>query len=162
MKTLSEIIREIFSVRAGAVKLPSDPVSVKSEEQDLDINPVNKNAETKEDETETDEDAGDIGMADPDNQETDGNAEGTEQQNQPGQPGHSEQPGLSVATGAVGENLNIEEALKAAYKEGLIAGRNAVIRERYFPKNDDGIPRFRGAPSKTKNSSDIFSMAREA
>lgn len=55
-----------------------------------------------------------------------------------------------------------EEALREAYRKGEIAGRNAQIEEKYFPKTDDGIPAFRGRPSRGVSSTDIFSMAREA
>ena len=55
-----------------------------------------------------------------------------------------------------------EEALKEAYRKGEIAGRNAQIEEKYFPKTDDGVPQFRGRASKQAVSSDIFTMARNA
>lgn len=57
---------------------------------------------------------------------------------------------------------DFDPKLSLAYEKGLIDGRNAQIEEKYFPKTDDGIPHFRGRPSKSISAGDIFSMAREA
>ena len=59
---------------------------------------------------------------------------------------------------APGSIENAEEA----YQRGVIDGRNSRIEEMYFPKIEDGIPHFRGNPSKANPMGDIFSMAREA
>lgn len=56
----------------------------------------------------------------------------------------------------------MEETVEEAYRRGLIDGRNEQIEELYFPKLNDGIPHFRGSPSKCRPVGDIFSMAREA
>ncbi|MCH5234906.1 MAG: hypothetical protein J1E16_06400 [Muribaculaceae bacterium] len=54
------------------------------------------------------------------------------------------------------------ENAEEAYQRGVIDGRNSRIEEMYFPKIEDGIPHFRGNPSKANPMGDIFSMAREA
>lgn len=55
-----------------------------------------------------------------------------------------------------------ESALKAAYERGVKDGRNAQIEERYFPRQDDGVPHFHGNPTKAGTTSTLFSIAREA
>lgn len=54
------------------------------------------------------------------------------------------------------------ERERRAYERGLIDGRNSRIEERYFPKEDDGIPEFHGSPSKEIKTGDIFRIARDA
>lgn len=58
--------------------------------------------------------------------------------------------------------VNYERDKAAAYRKGELAGRNAKIEEKYFPKEDDGLPRFRGLENETDKGSDIFSVAKEA
>ena len=57
--------------------------------------------------------------------------------------------------------INFDRAAAEAYKEGEIAGRNAQIEERYFPKTEDGLPHFRGMKER-HNDTGIFSLARNA
>ena len=59
--------------------------------------------------------------------------------------------------------LNFDSARDEAFKEGERAGRNAKIEEEYFPKVDDGLPRFHGTvkPRPTQRD-DIFTLARNA
>ena len=59
------------------------------------------------------------------------------------------------------ETKETQDSASEAYQQGLIDGRNQRIEEIYFPKEDDGIPHFRGNASKARPAS-IFSMAREA
>lgn len=57
--------------------------------------------------------------------------------------------------------INFEKAKKAAYDEGEIAGRNAVIDERACPTDDDGLPRFKGTWNQTPDTKeDIFTIAK--
>ena len=59
-------------------------------------------------------------------------------------------------------SMNFEKARSEAYKEGEIAGRNAQIMERHFPKTDDGLPHLHGSTTPGKDPGSIFSIAREA
>lgn len=170
MKTLSEIIREIFSAR-NSKRRSIRPVPEKEMEETV-INPLkNQN----QDERETDEGArvSELDTADP--AETNENAQESEPvETEPQEPepsGHDGTGGAGTG-GAGGECLTHgdpspdlptrEEEVEAAYQKGLIDGRNAAIEEKYFPTKDDGIPHFRGRVSRPQPFSDIFSMAREA
>lgn len=79
---------------------------------------------------------------------------------EPGEPGGDS--GVTTEDPQHTSDASHQEAIKEAYRQGEIAGRNAQIEEKYFPKTDDGIPHFRGRPSRHISSADIFSMAREA
>ena len=57
--------------------------------------------------------------------------------------------------------LNFSKAVADAYKEGELAGRNAKIEEKYFPKADDGLPHFNGL-KEHRQSTGIFNLARNA
>ena len=56
--------------------------------------------------------------------------------------------------------MNFDKARTEAYREGEIAGRNAKIMEKHFPKTDDGLPHLNGTSTPTA-SHDIFNIARD-
>lgn len=147
MKTISEIIREIFAVRGEKPKIDeksheksvekpdmengkqaTDEEPIKSEDDTANQNQINQNLNNQnneEYETENPEMDRNPDVADSDDQE-------------------------------------LVREIEAAYQRGVIDGRNSIIEERYFPVLDDGLPRFRGCQSKMDSLNDIFSMAREA
>lgn len=167
MKTLSQIIKEIFSVRSENRVLPAI-------EKQSSINYQT----TKKDETETHEISGDSRLDSADAPKSDGldqtaktESEESEPLQEPGMYGESGEPGELADSGESGESgdsaesleYNLEEALKEAYEKGRRDARNEMIEQKYFPKRDDGIPHFHGTPPRRSTSTTgIFSLAREA
>lgn len=188
MKTLSQILREIFSTRDRSLSKSINQKQI-------------------QDETETHEISGDSGMGDPDAPKIDrndqkpqesgddtaesGNRSGSEsgEAAEPGaEPGAARESGNESECGTTSEPVKAVEqkslesspeiedktskentrqedfnkAIEEAYQRGLIDGRNAQIEEIYYPKEDDGIPVFRGKPSNYRSTGDFFSIAREA
>ena len=118
---------------------------------------------TNSDETENHEMAGVSDVADTAAAELPGNPEKTEKADREGETVSNGNPtDLRELSDHEETPAPSENALKKAYEEGYIAGRNSSIEEKYFPKDDDGIPHFHGSPSQNISGSDIFSMAREA
>lgn len=148
MKTLSAVIREIFAARRTDPCRP--PVA-----KETDAEPENQNSltqKTQNNETETDENRGNPVV---DNSSS-GENHGTDQEFKEPTDRGTGQRGVRPE-----DTSEFQEAVKRAFEEGVKAGRNAKIEETYFPKQDDGIPHFRGTtPSAPSN--DIFSLAREA
>lgn len=145
MKTLNELVREIFAARRNNhTKLQND----------------------KQDETDNHESGGVDNMdseADPSTLDVD---EEVGQSQPAGEPGSGGDPGGELeedeATPVVMTAEELEMRLEESYRKGLIDGRNEKIEETYFPLSDDGIPQFRGRPSRNLQAADFFSMAREA
>lgn len=153
--------------------------------QDTNQPEVNQTEKTKEDnqhlltqnpiqnETETDEISGDPNLDHSTSRETDGSDQELQKAGQsksgyrpgcPGDlnPGEKKWPEVETESGEVSQDERTKEAIQEAYLQGVIAGRNAQIEEKYFPKTDDGIPCFHGNACKTSSGNDIFSLAREA
>lgn len=185
MKTLSEILKEIFALRDRTKSKPSKRVAAAdkadigppeqqeaSESQKLIINPKN----SERDERETDENRGDNHLDTPADTEAGKSHQGesaSQTQDQGETKGEAsgdagQQPGREciAETGEPGNGIRgndpLPDGIETAYAKGYKDGRNATIEERYFPKTDDGIPVFRGKPEKRNLNPDIFSMAREA
>lgn len=134
MKTLKAILKDLLKgVEAKTENKSTHSTTV----MEADRNFSNSNETNNE--TETNEADGDNGMADTHAPQTDGNNQ------------ESQEPSNERAA-----------ALKAAYNEGLIAGRNEVIEEKFFPSDTDGIPNFHGHNCRISYNGDIFSLAREA
>ena len=57
--------------------------------------------------------------------------------------------------------LNYEQAKAEAAREGEIKGRNAKIEEKYFPKDEDGVPALSNSKPR-QEADDIFTLARGA
>lgn len=57
--------------------------------------------------------------------------------------------------------LNYEQAKAEAAREGEIKGRNAKIEEKYFPKDEDGVPALSNSKPR-QEPDDIFTLARGA
>lgn len=154
MTTLSRLIREIFAVRRNDPMEKLPPEEAEESEKESDQTTVT-NQNQNEDETENHEDPGDNQLAAADSPEDYGNAsQGT------GQPGSGKE-GLETEEKTLSRK-DLEEAVKKAYNEGLVDGRNQTIEERYFPKKEDALPNFRGTPPKNRSFGGIFSIAREA
>lgn len=188
MKTLSQILREIFSTRDRSLSKSINQKQI-------------------QDETETHEISGDSGMGDPDAPKIDrndqkpkesgdataepGNRSGAESEANPEsgnepeaarESGNESEGSTKSLPAEIVEQKSLEgcpeiedktskentrqedfnKAIEEAYQKGLIDGRNAQIEEIYYPKEDDGIPVFRGKPSNYRSSGDFFSIAREA
>lgn len=122
-------------------------------------------------ETETDEGAGNPGMDHTIAGQTAGNAEkrrephggkGVDIEKGGELSGVSVESPKEIPERKRNRDHEIEKALKEAYEQGFIEGKNAQIEEKYFPMKEDGIPAFRGCPSPASPANSIFSMAREA
>ena len=80
--------------------------------------------------------------------------------------GKSEESGESGVTKETIESRESRETvasrdIEEAYKRGVLDGRNARIKEEFFPNNDDGVPALNGAPAFCPQN-DIFSLASQA
>lgn len=185
MKTIASILRSLLASRKNRVVANFQPEAAPGEN-----NSKLQTPKSNSDETETDEDLRVSRVDNPDARESDGNPEEQEQADASetgGDSGEGESacdPGgeeLKEEAKEIAEISEIpkeettaenepaeeketdwEEALREAYQRGVKDGRNAVIEEKYFPRTDDGIPRFRGSSSRPVLQGDIFSMAREA
>lgn len=165
MKTLSTLIKEIFSVRRA-------DVSPKLSEPETNVDNSNQQFQTSKqfnDETENLEVAGDDRHDNSDCQEPIardqaplGEPEGETPESGGGETGG--ESGEPEGEGDGGRDLKTysEEDIREAFRQGEIAGRNQAIEQRFFHQTPDGIPQFRGRPAPSYPSSDIFSMAREA
>ena len=58
--------------------------------------------------------------------------------------------------------FNYEKALREAYMEGEIAGRNATIREEIFPELNQDVPDLNGVAMNPVSHDSIFELARQA
>ena len=160
MKTITELIREIFNSRRrnpepgqliADFSLPeedTEPVTIQSI-----INPKNS-----ENETETDEISRNHDLAASLPSETHRESEGHEEPAATAEDGVSQRGDLPKEDDRQLRELELAEA----YRRGVIDGRNARIEEIHFPKAPESIPAFRGRPTPRLSSGDIFSMAREA
>lgn len=172
MKTISNLIREIFAAhRTDKDRSPvaetslsttnlsstnQNPSPSPSEETEGEIK--NPNAyETKSDETPRDPE-----LDNPDAGEDPRDAQEPEEPGFP-QSDESRTDEQRADESRTDESNTGEERIKdqRTYEEGVVDGRNAVIEETYFPK-EDGVPHFRGNASRNPSCPDIFSLAREA
>lgn len=147
MKTFKTLLKD-FLRSLQSDSLAKEDTTVSQSETQFN-NPNNTNHET-----ETDETPGDPELDNPSVGEDPGYDE------EP-QGGTSHHPGGEPSAGGLDREA-LKAALKAAYDEGVIAGRNAQILERHFPNEDDGIPDFRGFTPKPEPYGNIFSIAKEA
>lgn len=58
--------------------------------------------------------------------------------------------------------ITYDKARADAYREGETAGRNATIKEKYFPTTDDGIPHFSSGNASHAPHDDFFTFAKGA
>ena len=169
MKTLSDLIRDIFAVRSdrrkpllNQTKKPEiSPVQNQPESAPASVNkPISLTPKTNSNETETAETPRHPRVDNPDAWQN---------------PRNNEEIGSTISGGVIASQSPAEPAIGnkanevsedstglSDYERGRIDGRNERIEEIYFPKTDDGIPHFRGRPAKPSSGPDIFSMAREA
>lgn len=168
MKTISSLIREIFSLRNNPHKpKPTEraPEEMKSKTQQHESE---NQRHQKQDETETDEIRRDPEMDSAVAREIAGNAESSQgaDRGKSGEP----KPGSEEiemtrmqkeTSPAESEKSLAEKEIEKAFQQGVIAGRNQKIEEKFFPQSD-GLPVFHGMPAKGASSIDIFSLAREA
>lgn len=170
MKTISQLIKEIFAVRDQSKT--KSRAKAKPEETPVSDNQQNSlTPKSNENERETEEVLRDSGVASPAAQEIDRRNEKCPEPSaecQGGETGTLQASGTGSQEGSDGrgadrgrESGGIDRE-EEAYQRGLRDGRNMVIEERYFPKTDDGVPHFRGNPTRVNATGDIFSMAREA
>lgn len=173
MKTIKLLLRDWLN-RSNLTK-KENPTAKKS---DSNQKPINTTLKTNQDETETDESAGIPVVDNPPLGENPGDDQGEKRGAGELTPSSSDSPSerktqeeTSSQTladpqkddpGQSEEDNETQKRIEEAYRKGLIDGKNARIEERFFPKNDDGIPNFRGRPQLPPPLSDIFSMAREA
>lgn len=168
MKTVSQLIREIFATRDSLKKKEAEERNKEPENEPAGESQQSLTLKDEKDETEIDENSGNPGMDTPADQEIDANAEGAqtgggegERRIQPGGDGGEPEEAKELQSGIEKEKMTAE-ALEKAYQDGYLAGKNAKIEEKYFPKTDDGLPNFRGYNKPARPVSTIFSMAREA
>ena len=174
MKTIKALLKDFLYKE----ECPTPPEEVRTETVDGDktendnTNPKNQN----ENETETDEIPRHPQLDYPGARQSAGNNQGESgEETRP----TGERPDGERAIGDQPSGVNTQEsetsqeeppiskeeyerAVKEAFEKGVIEGRNQQIEEKYFPKEEDGIPHFHGVSSKTLPGSDIFSMARSA
>ena len=146
MKTIKTLLKEFLSKQSpheenNEAENPENDRMAPSNDAITTPESINPKT-TNNNETETNEMAGNHGMVDPDNSEIDLHDQGEPQEN------------TSIQ--------DLEQRLREAYARGVKDGRNMKIEEEYFPNSDDNIPHFHGNPSPASPFSDIFSMAREA
>lgn len=165
MKTIKAILKEFMN---GKTTTDDDQKTVQIRNQGAT---ETKNLNNEHNETETDEIHGDSGMDsadDPQNfRDPSGNqpSEGQETPERTETGGGDSGRGEGGGSTGGGIRLTIEEyesALKESYEKGWKEGRNTGIEEKYFPKNNDGIPRFPGNAQPQNPADSIFSIAREA
>lgn len=178
MKTLSKILKEIFALRRQDIQPNFQPLNSITDERETDESARVSGMDTSDSEEDSPNLQREQTIQSSEGEESaklgggsDGAEGSTPLQSEPGGDGSgagegadSELADKDVET-AQNENLEDPEFLKAieeAYQKGLKDGRNARIEERYFPKENDGVPHFRGGAVKIPSGGDIFSIAREA
>ena len=186
MKTIKTLLKELLygSKPQEDIKPEENPAS-ENQQKSLTQNQNN-------DETETIETSGPVGMdhpdackSDGDNQEGDGGGIKVFEEAEESETVPSPEKSEEAASAEVEKEKKVTEppspiikevtteiaaqpdksdsaAVDEAYQKGFIDGKNAQIEEKYFPKSNDGLPHFRGRQSKPNYTADIFSMAREA
>lgn len=160
MKTLTDLLRHYVTTRRKTKKEGYNAPSVTADGSAHETNNILSTLKPEEDEKENPEDPGIPGMAHPAAQETDSDCQKSEPERHVTEPRSQDQ--LQGEPSSHLSSADLQRKIEAAYRQGIIEGRNQRIEEIHFPKSDDGIPHFHGSPAKGRRAGDIFSMAREA
>ena len=170
MKTISELLKEIFAVRRN--DKPKDDLSkslTQKENQEITNQPdLLTNQNSKENETEISEIAGNPELVATDIAQGSSIAKESgpdivDREETEGQPKDSRSEIKESSTvETILDNPCVQEALKEAFLQGEKAGRNQMIEMKYFPKDNDGIPAFRGSIPKKSTVTEFFNIAKEA
>ena len=159
MKTITDLFRSLFSARRKEMEnraIQSHSIVTEKANENLNILSTLKK---EKHETEDHEMAGVPGV----DHTTDRKLPSENQKDSDASEQAGKTGGESGGTaGDVKEGEKEANAKPLTYEQGLIDGRNSKIEEIYFPREDDGIPRFRGFSPKQRQTPDIFSVAREA
>ncbi|MCH5226061.1 MAG: hypothetical protein J1D77_08655 [Muribaculaceae bacterium] len=154
MKTLSNLIREIFAARRSDRERP--PVV---ENPRPKVKPIQK---PQTNETKDHQDPGNPQLDNSLDREADGDAQEQQSTNSNPQSGTQLESQQEREQQEREQREQFEQELRNAFQQGVIAGRNTKIEETFFPTTDDEIPRLNGRSPRQGSLDDIFSLAREA
>lgn len=159
MKTIKALLKDFL--KRNESKFNKSPAE--DAENIPGTNNFNNTKNTDDNEKSNHEMVGDNSVADSNPSESSEKDQGTSETQPLPKEGHGRMTNTNNTDSSNNSNNpDINDLIKEAYEKGVIDGRNSKIEETFFPKGNDGIPHFHGAPSTLSPIGDIFSMAREA